>query len=288
MDGQKPHVEISSPILSDGSAWACCLPWAMVQAERKAAPSVLGCQLVPQHWNRGSACAREVKTTSLLPTVWGISSCALSQQQRNIPQKQIKLRCFFGIKLRYFVGNGSTSPLPAIVSALGYNLDSLYAGIKEHPMPAGPSGLWPLCWEMSQGRPQLPPGAQPNATYQKPKRETTGRLKCQRSYISAGAQRLNPGEPGVNPASYYSSYRPQVLTVHWEKELQRPNLMLRVGAIETDAVNQVGVEQHNSNSVKFYFWTFKLCKHVYLFFFLLLEWREVILHNIKQKWHQCR
>lgn len=113
MDGRKHHVEIPSPALSDGRACACCLPRATVQAERKAAPSVLGCQLVPQHWNGGSACARERKATSLLPTVWGISSCALSQQQRNVPRKQIKLRYFVGITLRYLVGSGSApSSLP--------------------------------------------------------------------------------------------------------------------------------------------------------------------------------
>lgn len=53
MDGHKHRVGILPPVLSDGRAGACCLPRATVQAERKAAPSVLGCQLVPQHWNRG-------------------------------------------------------------------------------------------------------------------------------------------------------------------------------------------------------------------------------------------
>lgn len=94
MDGQKPHVEI--PISSDECACASCLPRAMVQAESKAAPSGLGCQLVPQHWNRGSACASERKATSLLATEWGTSSCALGQQQ--CPWKKTKLW--------YFVGNG--------------------------------------------------------------------------------------------------------------------------------------------------------------------------------------
>lgn len=109
MDGQKHHVETPSPILSDGCACARCLPRAMAQAERKAAPSVSGCQLVPQRWNRRSMCAREGKATSLLPTLWGISSCALSRQQRSVPRKQIKLRYFIGINLRDLVGDGSTS-----------------------------------------------------------------------------------------------------------------------------------------------------------------------------------
>lgn len=66
--------------------------------------------LCPSTGTGGSACAREGKATSLLPTVRGISSCALSQQQRNVPRKQMKLRYFVGVKLRYFVGNGSASP----------------------------------------------------------------------------------------------------------------------------------------------------------------------------------
>lgn len=137
MDGQKHRVEMPSPPSSDGSACACCLPRAVVQAERKTAPSVLGCQSVPQHWSRGSACTREGKETLLLPSVREIGSCALSQQQRKTPQKQIQLQ--------YLVGSGST-PLPAAASALGSNLDRPYTGVREHPVPAGPSVLWPLCW----------------------------------------------------------------------------------------------------------------------------------------------
>lgn len=40
--------------------------------------------------------------------------------------------------------------------------------------------------------------------------------------------------------------------------------MLLVGTTEPGEVNQMGVQQHNSSPVKFYFQTFKVCKHVFL------------------------
>lgn len=143
MDGQKHHVEMPSPPSSDGSACACCLPRAVVQAERKTAPSVLGCQPVPQHWSRGSACTREGKATSLLPSVWEISSCALSQQQRKTPQKQIQLQ--------YLVGSGSTPPPCSCLSSGFQSGQTIRRG---QGAPSACRSIWPLAsllrrWQVS-------------------------------------------------------------------------------------------------------------------------------------------
>lgn len=133
IDGQKHHVEIPSPVSSDGSACACCLPRAVVQAEHKTAPSVWGCQPVSQHWNRGSACTREGKATSLLPSVWEISSCALSQQQRKTPQKQIQLQ--------YLVGSVSTPPPSSCLSSGFQSGQTIRRG---HRATSACRSIWPL------------------------------------------------------------------------------------------------------------------------------------------------
>lgn len=44
--------------------------------------------------------------------------------------------------------------------------------------------------------------------------------------------------------------------------------MLLVGTAEPGGVNQMGVQQRNSSPVKFYFQTFKVCKHVFLSLFI--------------------